>query len=99
MFSKREILAGAAAAAFGATTILPGPAAAVPPNDPYGCATTNVVSQPVGLPAGTTFWMHNGFAGTFSSQPPSAIAYGTGSGAQTHVFGTTPSIQISRNLP
>jgi hypothetical protein len=30
MFSKRDILAGAAAAAFGATAILPGPAAAVP---------------------------------------------------------------------
>ncbi len=35
--------------------------------------------------------MHNGFNGTFSSSPPSTIAYGTGSGAQTGVLGTTPS--------
>ena len=40
---------------------------AAPANDPFGCATSNPVVAPVGLPPGTTFWMHNGFNGTFSS--------------------------------
>src|SRR5882757_307365 len=73
-------------------------AIAATPNDPFGCATAAAITQPLGLPAGTTFWMHKGFNGTFSSQPPSTIAYGTGSGAQTGVLGTTPTACVLNGL-
>jgi hypothetical protein len=79
--------------ALGVLTIPRDVAAAAP-----GDCNLGTVTQPVGLPFGTSFWLHNDFAGTHNSSAPSTINYSDSANHTTGVLGVGPTTCVLNGL-
>src|SRR6201999_1281078 len=63
-----------------------------------GDCNQGTLAQPVGLPFGTSFWLHNDFAGTHNSSAPSTVGYTDGSNDTTGVLGVGPAKCVLNGL-